>query len=172
MDAPPSRPLLIAYGNPLRGDDGLGWRVAAAVRAAAPLGGVHVLAVHQLTPELAEIVARAERVVFVDASYAAVPGTMELYAVEPALEWRGGFTHRCEPAELLTLARELYRRAPPEAWLLTVGGECFEVGEALSAAAQRALPGVVRVALERLIPRCPPAAHRAALARQEEGAEP
>jgi hydrogenase maturation protease len=152
MDTAPPRPLLVAYGNPLRGDDALGWHVAAGVRAAAPAGAIHVLALHQLTPELAEIVARAERVVFVDASCIAAPGALQASGVEPAEAWRGGFTHRCEPAGLLGFARHIHGRTPTDAWLLTVGGECFDLVEGLSAPLARALPQIIRAALDRLLP--------------------
>ena len=60
--------LIIGYGNPLRGDDGVGWRVAEAAGTALPEGAATVLAVHQLTPELSAPISRAGRVVFVDAA--------------------------------------------------------------------------------------------------------
>jgi hydrogenase maturation protease len=44
--------LLIGYGNPLRGDDGLGWQVADQVARDADKS-IKVVATHQLTPELA-----------------------------------------------------------------------------------------------------------------------
>ena len=65
--APPPRPearivgprvtgkaLIIGYGNPLRGDDGIG-PAAAALLAGDAADGAEVLACHQLLPELAEI---------------------------------------------------------------------------------------------------------------------
>ena len=59
--------LVIGYGNELRGDDGAGPSVGRAV-ASWHLPGVRTLAVHQLTPELAEDLAQTKRVVFVDAA--------------------------------------------------------------------------------------------------------
>ena len=59
--------LVIGYGNTLRGDDGVGPRVAEAVAAMA-LPGVRTLGCHQLAPEHAEAISRADRVVFVDAA--------------------------------------------------------------------------------------------------------
>jgi hydrogenase maturation protease len=59
--------LVIGHGNELRGDDGAGPSVARAV-ASWHLPGVRTLAVHQLTPELAEDLAQTKRVVFVDAA--------------------------------------------------------------------------------------------------------
>ena len=71
-------------GNPLRGDDGVGWRVAEAVAAALPDAVADVLTVHQLTPELAEPISRAERVIFIDAAAEGKPGAVRCFAVEGA----------------------------------------------------------------------------------------
>jgi hypothetical protein len=46
--------LIVGYGNPLRGDDGLGWRAAERLRTVIQDAGVEILALHQLTPELME----------------------------------------------------------------------------------------------------------------------
>ena len=58
--------LVIGYGNTLRSDDGAGQRVAEKI-GQWELPGVGALAVHQLTPELAENIAQADAVIFVDA---------------------------------------------------------------------------------------------------------
>ena len=58
--------LVIGYGNTLRSDDGAGQIVAEKI-AQWNLPGVRSLAVHQLTPELAEIIAQADAVIFIDA---------------------------------------------------------------------------------------------------------
>ena len=62
-----SRLLVIGYGNELRGDDGVGPRVARAV-SDWRLPGVTALAVHQLAPELAEPLSLSDAAVFVDAA--------------------------------------------------------------------------------------------------------
>ena len=59
--------LIVGYGNPLRGDDGVGQAVARAFANEAAIDGVEALACHQLTPELAERFAAAARVVLIDA---------------------------------------------------------------------------------------------------------
>ncbi len=56
--------LVIGLGNPLRSDDGIGWRLAAQLPARA---GLVVRCRQQLTPELAEDLAAAERVLLLDA---------------------------------------------------------------------------------------------------------
>ncbi len=95
------------------------------------LGGV---AVQQLVPELAERLAAEERVVFVDARTDLAPGTVQTM---PA----GGespSTHWCSPGWLLCLALEVYGNAP-EAVLVGIGAESFELGAPLSAAAQQGM---------------------------------
>jgi hydrogenase maturation protease len=69
------RPLLIiGYGNPLRGDDGLGVEVACCLKEIIRDESVEVLSQHQLMPELADPVSRASLVVFVDARVGDTPG--------------------------------------------------------------------------------------------------
>src|SRR5205823_6351255 len=59
--------VVIGYGNDLRGDDGVGQRVALSV-ACWRQPGVMALALHQLTPELTTWLVRATFAIFVDAS--------------------------------------------------------------------------------------------------------
>ena len=61
--------LVVGYGSALRSDDTAGRYVAEAIERRA-LPGVTVSTPTQLVPELAELIARATRVVFVDASVA------------------------------------------------------------------------------------------------------
>lgn len=98
--------LVIGVGNPLRGDDGAGPAVAAAVAARRP--DLTCLATHQLVPELADAIARAGAVVFVDASVRVAEPTVTTVAPDAAV--RG--THVSAPGALLALARDLYGAAP------------------------------------------------------------
>ena len=62
--------LLIGWGNGLRQDDGVGLLIAERVEGwSRPR--LEVLAIPQLTPELASRLAEAARVLFVDAALAA-----------------------------------------------------------------------------------------------------
>src|SRR5690349_12576145 len=114
MFTPRSALLVIGYGNELRQDDGVGPRVAASV-AEWNLPGIQALACHQLTPELAEPIARAERVVFVDASVVGAD-SVEMRDIEP-----GGnlqiITHATDPRSLLALANQTFGRHPAASWL-------------------------------------------------------
>ena len=142
--------LLIGWGNPLRGDDGVGQAIAAAVeRWGQPQ--LAVVEAVQLTPELAPLLAAARRVLFVDAEAgaAAITGGWRLEPVPP-LE-PGGTTaawssqplsHHASPGVLLMLAETLYGRRPP-AWQLLVAAHACGFGSGLSPATEALLPGAL-----------------------------
>lgn len=132
-----SHPLLIGYGNPLRGDDGLGW-VAAEVLAARQTA-VSILTCHQLTPELAEPISRTDRVIFVDATTVGEPGEIVCHPLTPAGASGKLFSHTCDPAGLLKMAEMLYGRSP-QGTLFTVTGASFGYEEELSDTVKAVLP--------------------------------
>ena len=125
--------LIIGYGNPLRGDDGFGYRAAGRIPDA--------IAVHQLTPELMDPIAQADRVLFLDAAAGGLPGEVRRRPVRPAPA-EAGFTHHATPEALLAGALVLYGRAP-EAEIVTVGGADFSLSADLSPAVAAALEHVV-----------------------------
>ena len=132
--------LVIAYGNPLRSDDGVAWQAAEQLRRELPVSA-QIVCVHQLTPELAEAASRAETVVFLDAARNGDPGTVRCDAVLPGpSDIR--FSHHLTPAEVMTLCRDLYS-AKPRAFLVSVNGQNFAHGEKLSSAVIKAIPEIV-----------------------------
>jgi len=130
--APPPHLLVIGYGNTLRRDDGVGPRVAAAV-GAMNLPGVQALAQHQLVPELAEPVANAAAVIFVDADVNA-QGEIALREVMARGEGEV-FAHAADPSSLLALAGQLFGRQPP-AWTLSIPVADLGFGEGVSPRAE------------------------------------
>jgi hydrogenase maturation protease len=126
--------LVVAYGNPLRRDDGAAWRVAGALDGAPNL---EVRYLHQLVPELAAAVAEAEVVVFVDAEVSGPPGGVAVRAVAPKEE-DTGFGHVFGPGAVLELAERLAGAAPPAA-LVTIAVGDLGFGMELSPAVERAL---------------------------------
>jgi len=106
-----------------------------------------VLTPHQLVPELAEIIAQAAVVVFVDASAGGEPGGIRCSAIRRSTECT--MDHVLSPSALLRLAHEAYGREPP-AWLVRINGQAFEFGR-ISAPVMRAIPLAVLV-VQRLIP--------------------
>jgi hydrogenase maturation protease len=123
--------LLIGYGNPLRRDDGVGQFIAGQFKPSRPM---HVIGSLQLTPEMVEQVSQAERVIFADADAALCPGQIRIQTVERR---SSALLHRVDPGTLLDWSWKLYGRAP-EAFIVRIGCESFDVGEGLSPAVERA----------------------------------
>lgn len=127
--------LVIGYGNTLRGDDGLGYRVAETVET-WDLPDVETYPCHQLTPELAAVMAEADRVIFVDATPPQNPHSP--IVVERLIP--GAYTpffpgHHSSPTALLTLTQTLYGCQPLTYALLLPSWE-MGYGETFSAIAQ------------------------------------
>ena len=137
-----ARLLIIGYGNPLRGDDGLGWYAAERLRNELRDPETEILSAYQLTPELAEPISRANLVVFLDARDGGVPGELRCENVEARPNPTGALSHHATPAGLLWAARTLYGSAP-EGRLYSVSGACFGYGEGLSAPLEAALDELV-----------------------------
>ena len=138
---PPLRCLILACGNALRGDDGVGlWLAAWAEERFQGQAGVRVLADHQWTPELAEDVAHAQSVLFIDCSLDAEPGSIRLDPVSPAASAQAIATHHQGAAELLALGRDFYASLPQTAMQLTIGAASIELGEEFSDPVAAALP--------------------------------
>jgi hydrogenase maturation protease len=115
--------LLIGYGNPARGDDGLGPALADAV-AAWHLPGVKVETAFQLAVEDAADVAEHDAVIFADAS---VSGP-EPFVFEPVVATaEASFSsHSVEPGAVMTLARDLFKSGA-HAYVLGIRGYDFEM---------------------------------------------
>ncbi len=133
--------MVVGYGNRLRSDDGVGWRVAEELEAWHGASRIDVILCQQLLPELAERISRAKSVYFVDAHGVGVPGKWHCQPVEVEYDL-SAFGHHATPGTLLALARNL-RGVVPRAYLFSVCGESFEFGEELSPVVAAAVPFVV-----------------------------
>ena len=141
----PDAILVIAWGNPLREDDAVAWHVLEGLRSLKPRPGLpalHLRHAHQLTPEMAECVSRAAGVIFVDARRHGTPGEVRCQAIAPEAG-ANPLAHSLSPQALLLYAEQLYGRAP-RAVLLSIAGERFGLGEAVSPVVRRAIPRAVR----------------------------
>lgn len=139
--------LVIGYGNPLRGDDALGWHAAGRLAEDPRLDGIEVLWRHQLTPELALDISDASLVVLVDARDGDEPGVIRVERVVPAdVASTAAWSHHVEPVSLMTMARDLYGGSP-DVFTVSVGTASLELGDPLSPAVKEALPGVVEAVL-------------------------
>ena len=137
-----ARVLIIACGNPLRCDDGAAWHAAEALRRTLPSGQAEILCFHQFTPELAEVASHADAVIFLDAAAKGTPGQVVCEPVGSEAT-DSHFSHHLTPATVIALARQLYG-ASPQAFVVSLCGECFDHGEELSAVVVAALPEFVR----------------------------
>ncbi len=134
--------LVIAYGNPLRCDDGIAWQAAAEIRRSLP-ASAQVICVHQLTPEVAENASRADVVIFLDAAIGGEPGRV---ACRPVTAKPGElrFSHHLGPPDILAICERLYY-TKPRGFLLSIHGTSFDHGEEFSPAAIHAVPRVVEL---------------------------
>lgn len=141
MNPTPARCLILACGNTLREDDGVGpWLAQWAEDRFASEPSVRVISRQQWTPDIAEDIAAAECVLFLDSSIESAPGAVSLVEVAPASPGPGLATHHIGASELLALEQDLYGSQPRQALLLTVGAGSTELGETFSAAVIDALP--------------------------------
>jgi len=141
MNPEQPRCLILACGNTLRSDDGLGPWFADWIEDHFPAHpSLRIVSRQQWTPELAEEIAHAQSVLFIDCSVDAAPGSIQLLPVPPASGPPAVATHHSGAAELLALARDLYNAIPHTALQLTLGAGSTQLGETFSPAVQAALP--------------------------------
>ncbi|CAG0949866.1 MAG: hydrogenase maturation protease [Anaerolinea sp.] len=132
--------LILGYGNPLRGDDGLGWHTLTRLESQIDDPAVELVVCHQLTPEMAEPISRVHRVIFIDARQDGTPGELRTEIIQPALVDPGApFTHRWEPSTLLGMAHWLFGGSP-QGVLMSITGASFEHHEGLSMTVEAVLP--------------------------------
>ncbi|ABF40557.1 Peptidase M52, hydrogen uptake protein [Candidatus Koribacter versatilis Ellin345] len=140
-----SKILVVGYGNPLRADDGLGCHVARQI--GHHLRGderVEVVPCHQLAPEIAEQIAKAEFVIFVDASTQGEPGTITQSTVPADKEFAGKLADPTTPGMLLAAAQTMHG-ACPSAVMFAMTGWCFEFGEQMSSIVSERFAALVQM---------------------------
>ena len=140
------RVLVIAYGNPLRSDDGIAWQAVEEIRRKLPF--LTIVCVHQLTPELSKDASGADTIIFIDAMSSGEPGKVQCQTVSADCT-RVDLSHNLAPAQVLAFCKQLYE-VEPRAFLISIGGKCFDHGERLSVAAENALPRVTAMVNELL----------------------
>ena len=129
--------LVLAWGNPSRGDDALGpmlaERLLAHTRDTDSTGRVEVLTDFQLQVEHALDLVGRERVLFVDAALE----LQEPFTVQTLQPARGGGigSHALAPEAVLQVYEDLHGRAPPASTQLAIRASAFELGTAPSAEA-------------------------------------
>ena len=127
--------LLYGFGNPGRGDDGLGPALAEAIEALA-MPGVSVDANYQLTVEDAAEMGQYQAVLFADAA-ADGPSPFWFSRIDDSGVGRLGWTsHSVTPVQVVALARDLFG-SKVAAYVLGIRGYSFgELDDGLSAPAR------------------------------------
>ncbi len=141
-----TRILVLGYGNPGRGDDGLGPALVEGLRQR--WGQLTCLTAMQLQPEHVLDLDRHDLALLVDAGWQ----TPAPFAFAPvAARQDASFTtHVLSPQRLLAIYRYALGKPPPPVFLLTLRGEGFGLGEGLSPTAQRHLESALTFVAELL----------------------
>ena len=138
------RTLILGYGNPDRGDDGVAYEVIDALRRRLgqeklapdetglerlgnPVDSIRIL---QLAPELLEVAADYDRLIFVDAHVRPDAGDVHWTPLQPEYA-TATFTHHLLPATFLALLQVLHHREP-EGFTLSIRGHSFDFHRGLS----------------------------------------
>lgn len=145
--------LFIAYGNTLRRDDGAGLALAEKVLPLLAAQGfqIELITIQQLTPELAFDIANPDLAAVYFFDTAAEPHSLGIQ-VQPigANEGAPVLGHHLIPSALLLYAKQLFGSCPP-AWLITIPGYDFELGEGFSPATAQHLVDVTPL-IQKLAP--------------------
>jgi len=140
--------LVLGYGNPSRGDDGVGWCVVRELEE-RDLPDVRLETSHQLDLEFAEIVSEFDSVFFVDAAVADSPEPITRSEIRPRMHAHTT-SHHLLPSDVLALCACLYGKEP-EAVLYTIRGESFGFAAEISRAAAEAAREVADEIAERVL---------------------
>jgi hydrogenase maturation protease len=134
-----TRPLIIGIGNVMRSDDGAG--IAAVQEVARRFPDALCLTVQQLGPELAEQVAAARTVIFVDASV-----LVRAVSIQHLRPGQGIIaSHVATPEVLLGLCEQLHGARPGAAFLVEIPAEDLGFGETFSDTTARGVHEAVHV---------------------------
>ena len=133
--------LIFGWGNPSRGDDALGplflERLAVLSAEHPEWGEIECLTDFQLQVEHALDLRSRARVLFVDASVN-TPAPFTFSKLQPARD-ASFTTHAMTPEAVLQVYQDIEGQLPPPSWLLSIRAYQFELGDALSSAAQENL---------------------------------
>ncbi len=143
------RRCVICYGNPLCGDDGLGWYIGRRLEEKKLPAHTRIVVCHQLTPDLAEPISRAYQVVFVDARLKGRPGEVTCTRLFPGKRPVSPIGHTMTPHTLLVLSCWLYGKAPT-ARVYSVVGTNFKPGDSFSPEVEHVLPTLVSLVWDAL----------------------
>ncbi len=136
----PAATLIFAIGNESRGDDALGPLLLRELASWLKDGGrekgeglleqFELIEEFQLQIEHAMDIKDRKRVFFIDAGMD-TPSPFHFYRLQ-ASDQPVLYSHALSPAALLNVYVQFYKESPPDAYVLCIKGETFELGELLS----------------------------------------
>ena len=155
MELSLKRTLVLGFGNVYRRDDGVAFAVLNALRerlGCSPLGidddgfddlghPIDTVLLHQLVPELAEVAAPYDQLIFVDAHVSAIEQPVRQEELEPRFR-SATVSHQLHPCTLLALVEQM-RGGAPRGALISVRGYDFDFGEGLSEQTAALVPEAV-----------------------------
>jgi len=138
MNCPSTQLVVFTCGNPSRGDDALGPELMhRLVDSYAELANIQFIEDFQLQIEHSLDLTNRDLALFIDADVACQP-PFTFTRLQP-LQDHGYTTHAIHPAALLHVYQQIFKQPPPPAFLLSLRGENFELGEPLSQVANQHL---------------------------------
>ena len=164
----PPRVVVLAWGNPSRGDDALGPEFLARAEplATGAAGAFEFVTDSQLQPEHAIDLDGRELALFVDASRA-LASPIAFSEVQPRRD-ETFTTHGMSPAAVLAAFRAAFGREPPPAFQIAIAGVGFELGAPMSKEAERHLDAAIDLFVR--LAATPSAADWRTLAQSAQGA--
>ena len=155
--------IILGFGNPDRGDDGVGWHVLAGVArqfgqtlsfdaldtCAFKLSEQTYLWFNlQLIPEVAEELTSYQNAIFIDAHTAEIKEQIKISPIEPEFQ-NSPFTHHLTAASCLFLTNSLYGKYP-ESILISIRGYDFGFSRTLSKKTGKLAEKAIDLIMERL----------------------
>lgn len=140
--------LVVGLGNPILGDDGVGWRVAQEIQARLASPDVDVACLALGGVALMERLVGYRRAIIIDAvTTGATIGRVQCTPLDELPNPAAGHTASSHDTSLptaLNFGRKLGARLPDEVWVVTVEAErLYEFGAELSPAVATAVPNAV-----------------------------
>ncbi|MCJ7774607.1 MAG: hydrogenase maturation protease [Desulfobacterales bacterium] len=134
---------IIGYGNPRRGDDGIGPHIVKILKKMIlSTERIYFRAIPQLTPDLIEDLQNANFILFIDATVKKLKKGWQLLKIQPDFSSVPFLTHHVTPAFLLGLFQSVHMRCP-SAWLVSVQGYDFGMEDEFYPETQRNIENAV-----------------------------
>ncbi len=133
--------LIIGIGNSGRQDDGLGWAFLDAIESLL-LENIDLEYRYQLQVEDAELIARYNTILFVDADMVQHPNGFNFEKLYPK-DVNSYTSHELNPASVLHLAKTIYD-VNPECYMIGISGIAFDLNIGLTQVAQKNLDNAFR----------------------------